>query len=70
MSQVMQYGQAIPALAAIVLSHINPKTAKTRLAAMNEFQQREASEKKRGNEQTIKVRKCLWLAIANQVCLP
>lgn len=56
MLQVMQYGQAIPTLASLILSHVNPKAAKTRRAAMNEFQQKDSSERRRGNEQTIKVR--------------
>lgn len=54
-AQVMQYSQAVPAVAAQVLSYINPRLAGTRLAAMNEYRQRDASEKQRGNEQLIQV---------------
>ena len=54
-AQVMQYSQSVPAVAALVLSYINPRVAGTRLAAMNEYRQRDASEKKRGNEQLIQV---------------
>lgn len=52
-AQVVQYSQCLPAVAAQVLSYINPRVAATRLAAVNEYRQRDASEKKRGNEQLI-----------------
>ena len=54
-AQVMQHSQAVPAVAAQVLSYINPRLAGTRLAAMNEYRQRDASEKTRGNEQLVQV---------------
>ena len=52
-AQVVQYSQCLPAVAAQVLSYIKPRVTATRLAAMNEYRQRDASEKKRGNEQLI-----------------
>lgn len=62
-AQVVQYSQCLPAVAAQVLSYINPRMTATRLAAMNEYRQRDASEKKRGNEQLIQVRYTNWDAV-------
>lgn len=64
-AEVMQYSQAVPAVAAQVMTYVNPRVSATRLAAMNEYRQRDASEKKRGNEQLIQV----WSISMCGICL-
>lgn len=54
-AEVMQYSQTVAAVSAQVLSYINPRMTAARLAAMDEYRQRDVSEKKRGNEQLIQV---------------